>query len=126
MKLIFLLTLSVLIINFKSNGDSLHKNEIFSIKPPEFQESDEGFVFFFYSPNGGKIVPNVNVLIQTFDGTMEDMIEKSRDQIKSMNLKTIKMSIETNQAFIEYNGNMETNKMHFYQKCVKMETNFIS
>lgn len=124
MKLIFILTISVLTINFKSNGDSLHKNEIFSIKPPEFRDSDEGFVLFFYSPNGSKIVPNLNVLIQTFDGTMEDMIEKSRDQIKSLNLKTIKMSIETNQAFIEYNGNMETNKMHFYQKCVKNGNKF--
>jgi hypothetical protein len=117
MQSIFILTISFLLINSQCYGDSLHKNEIFSIKPPGFRESDEGLILFFYSPNGSKIVPNVNVLIQNFDGTMEDMIEKSRDQIKSMNLKTIKMSIETNQAFIEYNGNMENNQMHFFKNA---------
>lgn len=124
MKLIFIFTLSILLINSQCYGESIHTNEIFSIKPPKLRESDQGVVLYFYSQNGGKLVPNVNVLIQTFDGTMEDNIEKSRDQIKAMKLKTIKMSIETNQAFIEYNGNIENNQMHFYQKCVKNGNKF--
>lgn len=124
MKLILIFILSVITINSQCNGESIHTNDIFSITPPKIGRSDEGIVLLFYSPNGGKLVPNVNVLIQTFDGTMEDNVLKSRDQIKALKLKTIKMSIETNHAFIEYSGNLENNQLHFYQKCVKNGNKF--
>jgi len=124
MNQILIIAISIFLITIKCTGENTHTNDIFSITPPKIGRSDEGIVLYFYSPNGGKLVPNVNVLIQTFDGTMEDNVLNSRDQIKALKLKTIKMSIETNQAFIEYSGNLENNKMHFYQKCVKNGTKF--
>lgn len=119
MKSILTLIISVLIINLKCYGESIHTNEIFSIKPPTLRQSDEGLALVFYSPSGGKFSPNVNVLIQSFDGTMEEYYEKSRDQIKALKFQTIKSSFENNQAYFEYIGKLENNQMHFYQKYVK-------
>lgn len=76
-------------------------------------------VLGFYLPSVNNFAGNISVIIQTFDGTMEEYYEKSRDQIKKFKLQIIKTSFEKNQAFFEYTGKLADNKLHFYQMYVK-------
>jgi hypothetical protein len=119
MKSILIFTLSVLIINLECYSDSIHTNDTFSIIPPKLTQSDDGLVVSFVSPNGGKFAPNINVLIQTFDGTLEEYYEKSRDQVKALKFQTVKFTFENNHGYAEYIGKLENNQLHFFQKYVK-------
>jgi hypothetical protein len=124
MKSILIFTLSVLIINLECYSDSIHTNEIFSIKPPKIKQSDEGMVLAFYSQSVNKFARNINVMIQSFDGTMEEYYEKSRDQIKTVKFQIIKTSFEKNKAFFEYTGTVADKQLHFYQMYVKNGNKF--
>lgn len=119
-----IISISIFLIAIKCIGQNTHTNDIFSITPPKIKKSDEGMVLAFYLPSVNKFAGNINVIIQTFDGTMEEYYGKSRDQIKTFKFQIIKTSFEKNQAFFEYTGKLADNQLHFYQMYVKNGNKF--
>lgn len=124
MKSTFILKIIILLINSKCYGESIHTNDIFSIKPPKLNQSDDGMVLAFYLPSVNKFARNISVIIQTFDGTMDEYYELSIDQVKKAKFKIIKSSFEKNQALFEYTGKIENNQLHFFQKFFKSGNKF--
>lgn len=63
--------------------------------------------------------PNINVIIQSFAGTIEEYNKITMDQFKSMNLKVISESNPSpKETVFEYAGKMNGQDLHFYARAI--------
>jgi len=63
---------------------------------------------------------NVNVLIQSYEGTLEDYIAITREQLKKTDFKLLdKRVLGKTTAILEYTGEMQGRALHWYARAEK-------
>lgn len=73
-------------------------------------------------PPSDGFAPNMNVMIQPYQGSMNDYIALSKGQFKETNLTVVseKKRSET-EWVVEYKGLMQNNDLHFYARAIAHE-----
>ena len=70
-----------------------------------------------YLPSGDPLVPNVNVQVQAFDGTIEDYAAVSRQQLQQIGWTSITDEVSESSVVVEYSGSYQGTQMHWYAKA---------
>jgi hypothetical protein len=62
---------------------------------------------------------NINVMIQNFEGSIEEYATISEKQFKKINFTVLNKKVNGNSLIYEYTGEMGGRKLHWYAKGVK-------
>lgn len=113
--------LTFLLLGHLCAEESLLKNTTlgFSMTPPETEEVKDGVVAMLFLPVKNKFGANVNVMVQTFQGTMDEYNEITQKQFKEMKLRVIESKIDKECIKYEYAGMQNGMDLHFYAKSWK-------
>jgi len=93
----------------------------FSIAPLESKPGRTPQLILTMSlPSVNGFAPNVNVLTQPYDGTIEEYVSLSLGQFKSMDFQLVKQTQpKAGIATLEYTGISQGHDLHWYAKAVK-------
>jgi hypothetical protein len=119
MKLSIILFLFISISVVSNAGDTF-ENNIFTIKSVE-SSSESGQILQMFLPPSDGFAPNVNVLSQTYNGSLKEYHELTNAQLNQFKMKIIKSAISNDSLLIEYSGNMQDKLMHFYAIAYKKD-----
>lgn len=99
-------------LHFKTYG--------FSIQPLESPPGKASYqALLMYLPPSGGFNPNVNVVVQQFDGTIDAYAAVSKKQFRDLNFKLIKEAkIGRTGVQFEYSGALQGHAMHWYARAV--------
>ena len=107
-------------ISVVSNAGDTFENNIFTIKSVE-SSGESGQILQMFLPSSDGFAPNVNVLSQTYNGSLKEYHELTNAQLNQYKMKIIKSSISNDSLLIEYSGNMQDKLMHFYAIAYKKD-----
>src|SRR4051812_13939524 len=69
-------------------------------------------------PASERFAPNVNVVIQDYNGTFEDYMKQSRDEFGKMGAKVLADKAGKNEGLFEYVAQQQGREMHFYARVI--------
>ena len=91
----------------------------YDFDPPAFASDAEGTIAMHFLPPENGFSANVNLMAQSYDGTLEDYEKLSTRQMKAMGLVIIEKSIKDNVLRYEYKGVQSGQKLRWYAKAFK-------
>lgn len=90
----------------------------FAIDPPAGHDAAQTQqVVTLSMPTSDGFSPNVNVQVQPFNGTVEEYVNISREQFKTMGIKLVSEKHDARTATIEYSGSMQGRPLHWYARA---------
>ena len=93
---------------------------IASLEAPPKQKDAQQPVLLMFLPASEGFSPNVNILIQPHEGTIEEYLALTLNQFKSAGLKVItQKTVGKGAVTIEYSGATEGQAMHCYARAEK-------
>lgn len=97
----------------------------FSIEPLDAEPVATPYqAAILFLPPSGNFAPNVNVQVQPYTGTIDEYLKLSEQQIFTMKMNLIsKEQPDKSSMLVEYAGEMQGYKMHFYAKAIANGTN---
>ena len=90
----------------------------YAITPPAENISNGAIAMYFLQPKN-EFAGNVNIMIQSWDGTVKEYIDLTMGQLKSANLKLVKGDISEVEWKFEYKGKAQGRDLHWYARAVK-------
>lgn len=122
----FLMFLAFLMAaNLSATDKLVFDNYGFSIDKLQIGKQTEGYqaVVMYMPLNTYEFTPNVNVLVQKFDGTPKDYADITRAQLEEgagllANGKIIKEEQTDTTYIVEYTATLNGMNMHFYSKSI--------
>jgi len=98
----------------KGAGKLVFAKNGFAIAPLDEPGKGTCQVLMMFLPASDGFAPNVNVQTQEFGGTLEEYGALSKKQFEEMKLKTLNDKIEKGVLTLEYAGEMQKRKLHWY------------
>ncbi len=70
-------------------------------------------------PPSNGFAPNINIIAQQYDGTIEDYLELSVAQFNQMKLQLVQAEVVEGKVLFEYSGSMNGSEKHWYAKGIR-------
>ncbi|WP_457632994.1 PsbP-related protein [Oceanithermus desulfurans] len=84
--------------------------------PPE---SGSYLVLMMFLPPEQGFQPNVNVMVQTYDGTIADYLQLTLKQFEQLGYRTLRSGLRDGRTvYVEYSGRFQGRAMHWYAVAV--------
>lgn len=122
MKAVIALVVSMLLLSLTPGigaaAPLCFENNGFSINALDDEPGSSSYlVLAMYLPPSNSFAPNINIQIQPFGGTLDDYIALSKQQIDSLNLTVINVTIsEDGYAILEYMGDLQGASFRWYAR----------
>jgi hypothetical protein len=91
----------------------------FEFTPPAFGAGNEGQVFYYFLPTHNEFAANVNLQIQSFQGSLGEYDTITRQQFDQAGVTLIDGRKTGNELVYEYAGDMNGRALHWYARAIK-------
>ncbi len=125
MKKLIKIILAVSIMLSTLSAENKYETNIFTIKSLEIKK-DTSIMGIMYLPSSDKFSPNINIIKQSYSGTLEEYQEITENQFKKEKLNVLYNQIENNRIIFEYSGKFGKFKteMHWYGIAHKKDNSY--